>query len=113
MWRDGVPVGVPGNPCACQVIVQAAWAAVASWTTQIATDRLLDAAGALPARVTFVPEQGRQVSITDPALDDLAAALRMAPGSLRNRLASLRNRRRCRCWPTPCATAPWPPGRRR
>jgi hypothetical protein len=76
------------------VIVQAAWAAVASWASQVATDRLLDAAGALPTKLTFVPEQGRRVSIADPALDDLAAALRMAPGSLRNRLATLREQAR-------------------
>lgn len=89
-WEDGDPIGVPGNPCACQVILQAAWAAVASWTTQVAADRLLDAAGAFPVKATFVPDQGRRVSITDPALDDLAASLRMAPGSLRNRLATIR-----------------------
>lgn len=33
-WADGDPVGVPGNPCACQIVVAAAWSAMSSWTTQ-------------------------------------------------------------------------------
>ena len=91
----GVPsleerVGEPGHPCACQIVVIAAWAAVASWVTAVADRAVVDAAGGKPVDELLVPTRPDLGVVTDPAVEDLAPALRVSPGSARYRLAALR-----------------------
>ena len=83
-------VGVPGSPCACQVATVAAWAAVASWVAAAADQAVIDAAGAKPVEDLIVATRPDLGTITDPAVEDLASALRVSPGSVRYRLAALR-----------------------
>lgn len=78
----------PGWPCACMVVVAAAWEACGAWAAAGAARALVDCAG--PDEVTFsVPELGLRVS--DPAREELACALRTSTGSMANRIASARD----------------------
>ena len=78
----------PGWPCACMVVVAAAWEACGAWAAAGAGCALVDCAG--PEEVTFqVPELGLRVS--DPAREELASALRTSPGSMANRIAWARD----------------------
>jgi len=81
------PIGVPGSPCACMVVVAAAWEVANSWTAARAQRALLAAADTEPVQVRgdgIVPD------IVDPAREELAAALRVSPASMANRLHSAR-----------------------
>lgn len=84
------PVGVPGRPCACQVVLVAAWNAVASWVTHRAEQELVAVAGAEPVEEHIAPDRPDLGTLTDPAIEELAPALRVSPGGARYRLAGLR-----------------------
>ncbi|MFN8125448.1 MAG: DUF222 domain-containing protein [Candidatus Nanopelagicales bacterium] len=83
-------VGVAGSPCACQVVTTAAWTCVASWAGHRADQELIDAAGSRPIRVQAVAARPELGTITDPAIEDLAPALRASPGSARHRVGNAR-----------------------
>jgi hypothetical protein len=76
-----------GTPCACQVVVAAAWEAVAAWVGGRSARSLVAAAG--PSAV-LVRRGGPFPDVMDPAREELALALRMSPGSMGNRIAAAR-----------------------
>lgn len=84
---QSAPGHAPGSPCACQVVVAAAWQACAGWAAAGSTESLVAAAGPEPV-VMPIPGTGQQ--LTDPAREELAAALRMSPGSMGNRISAAR-----------------------
>ncbi len=86
----GERVGVVGAPCACQVVVVAAWAAVASWTAARADQAVVEVTGAEPVEQALVGDRVDLGVVIDPAVEELAAALRMSPAGMRYRLDGLR-----------------------
>lgn len=82
----------PGNargwPCACMVVVCAAWEACAAWAAAGAAAALVDAAGPTPV-VLDVPASAQ--TITDPAREELALGLRASPNSMGNRISAARD----------------------
>ncbi|MGB7979330.1 MAG: DUF222 domain-containing protein [Candidatus Nanopelagicales bacterium] len=90
---EGLP-GLPapghsqGWPCACMVAVAAAWEACTAWVAAGSAMALVDAAGPTPLVLDI--EVTRQ-SITDPAREELALALRTSPNSMGNRITSARD----------------------
>lgn len=88
----GVAPGTPGNPCACQVILAAAWATAAAFATEQADASVLHCLGAgehAPLLNPSHPDLGR---IVDPGVELLAPALRRSPDSVRTLIAKLRRR---------------------
>ena len=83
-------VGVPGRPCACQVVMVAAWTAVASWVALQADQEVVAVAGKDPVEELLVPDRPELGTLTDPAVEELAPALRVSPGGARNRLCGVR-----------------------
>ncbi len=83
-------VGVPGYPCACQVVTVAAWTAIASFVALQADREAVAVAGKEPVAEWLVPDRPELGTLTDPAVEELAPALRVSPGGARNRLAGLR-----------------------
>ncbi len=83
-------VGVPGSPCACQVVLVAAWAAVASWTAAEADQMVVEVAGATSVEQVLVAERPELGVVCDPAVEELAPALRVSPAGARYRLDGLR-----------------------
>lgn len=83
-------IGVPGQPCPCQIVCVAAWAAVASWVGLRAEQEVVNVAGPDTVEGYLVPERPGLGTIIDPAVEELAPALRVSPGSARHRLAGLR-----------------------
>ncbi|MDZ7577223.1 MAG: hypothetical protein U0904_03505, partial [Candidatus Nanopelagicales bacterium] len=81
------PLGLPGSPCACQVVLLAAWEAVASWVSAQQAHGLVTAAGPEPV---IVPPVGAAPEITDPAREEIAAALHLSPASAANRIHAAR-----------------------
>jgi len=67
-----------GFPCGCQVVLVAAWRAVASWTAVQAASALVDAVG---KEVAVLPDDGVRPGIVDPAREEVAVALRTSPNS--------------------------------
>ncbi len=86
-------VGVPGRPCACQVVTVAAWTAIASFVALLADREVVAVAGKDPVEELLVPDRPELGTLTDPAVEELAPALRVSPGSARNRLCG------CGVWP--------------
>ena len=84
------PSGRPGNPCACQIVVAAAWAAVASWSEARGARALAAAAGLKPVDVPIDPQRPGLGSVVDPAVEQLAPALRLSPRSAQLRIQSSR-----------------------
>jgi hypothetical protein len=82
-----VPGRALGIPCACQVVVAAAWEACAAWASAGATTALVHAAGQHPLELTM---PGGLIQLHDPAGDQLAPALRCSPNAMGNRLAHAR-----------------------
>jgi hypothetical protein len=82
------PGHAPGWPCACQVIIAAAWAACSGWAAARAAASLTQAAGDHP--VTLQASGGAR-QISEPARDELAAALRNTPTSMGNRICAARD----------------------
>ncbi|MDZ4248640.1 MAG: DUF222 domain-containing protein, partial [Candidatus Nanopelagicales bacterium] len=81
------PLGLPGSPCACQVVLLAAWEAVASWVSAQQAHGLVTAAGPEPV---IVPPVGVSPGIADPAREEIAAALHLSPASAANRIHAAR-----------------------
>ena len=75
-----------GWPCACQVVMAAAWEACAAWTAAGAASALVDAAGR--EGVQFTTLSGQQLH--DPAREELAHGLRSSVPSMGNRIAAAR-----------------------
>ena len=84
-------LGQPGAPCACQLVIVAAWDAVTSWSAARADRALVQVAGAATARVPIRPDAPGYGTITDPCIEELATALRVTPSSARNRVARARD----------------------
>jgi len=81
------PGQAPGWPCACQVVVAAAWEACAAWVAAGSAAALVAAAG--PDEVVFSPP-GPAPRVSEPAREELALALRLSPLSMGNRIAAAR-----------------------
>jgi hypothetical protein len=81
------PGHAPGWPCACQVVVAAAWEACAAWVAAGAARALVTAAG--PEPVDF-DVAGGSYQLHDPAREELAHALRWTVPSAGNRIAAAR-----------------------
>ena len=87
-WPGLPPPGHhPGWPCACMVVLAAAWEACTAWCSAGAAVALVDAAGPDQVRLSL-PGAGRE--IVDPAREELAPALRATPGSMHNRIDAAR-----------------------
>lgn len=84
--------GRPGNPCVCQTIVIAAWAAAAAWAADQADRSVVTALGPLEERVYLDPHRPGLGTIIDPAVEEVAPGLRRSPDSMRLYLAKLRER---------------------
>ncbi len=84
-----VPGSVPGHPCACQLIVAAAWQAVESWVQVGAAASLVDAAGAEP--VVTTPVGFARAQATDACRAELAPVLHLSAMSVHGRLANARD----------------------
>jgi hypothetical protein len=82
------PGHAPGWPCACQVVVAAAWEACAAWVAARAARALVAAAG--PEPVDFDVAGGLH-QLHDPAREELAHALRWTVPSAGNRIAAARD----------------------
>ena len=82
------PGRAPGWPCACMVVLAAAWEACAAWVAAGCATALVQAAG--PTEVEFAPP-APSPRISDPAREELAVALRTSPASMGNRMAAARD----------------------
>lgn len=78
----------PGWPCACQVVIAAAWEACAAWVAANGARALIEAAGPEPVHLTVA---GGAHQLHDPARDELAPALRWTVTSAGNRIAAARD----------------------
>jgi hypothetical protein len=81
------PGSAQGWPCACQVIVAAAWEACAAWVATGAAHALVRAVGPEPVEVDV---GGGRRQVVDPAREQLAVALRCSPAAMVNRVGSAR-----------------------
>ncbi len=82
------PGSAPGWPCACQVVLAAAWEACAGWVAARAAQALVDAAGPQPVEL---PVAGGRQLVRDPAREELAHALRWTIPSTSSRIAAARS----------------------
>ncbi len=80
------PGQVAGSPCACQLVVAAAWEACASWIAARAARSTVDVAG--PNLVEHRTPTGQ--TIVDPAREELALVLSISPTSAHNRIMAAR-----------------------
>ena len=80
------PGRVAGSPCACQLVVAAAWEACASWIAARGTRSTVDVAG--PSLVEHRAATGQ--TIVDPAREELALVLSISPTSAHNRIMAAR-----------------------
>jgi hypothetical protein len=78
----------PGFPCGCQLVLAAAWAAVTAWAGVRAAGALVDAVGAEPV---VLPDDAVRPGIVDPAREEVAVALRIAPRSAGSVMAAARD----------------------
>ena len=87
----GVPVpgSRPGFPCACQLLVAAAWEACASWSAWQAQRALVDVVG--PEPVTVTPTVCARGSLADPAREEVAPMLALSPASIGTRIDAARD----------------------
>lgn len=85
---DGLPnLGRAGSPCACRLVMVAAWSAMTAWVEVQHTRHVVAAARQEPVRPR--PVDGRPV-VVDPAVDEIATTLRMSGDSARGRIAAAR-----------------------
>ncbi len=84
------PIQTAGYPCACQVVLTAAWVSVASWAATRADGSLLDSVGSAPRTVPVSPHRPELGTLTDAAVEELAPALRSSPSSAHGRVAHAR-----------------------
>lgn len=75
-----------GWPCACQLVVAAAWDACASWVAAQGARSVVAIAG--PALIEHRVPTGQ--TIVDPAREELAVALGVSPHSAHNRILAAR-----------------------
>ncbi len=87
---DALSAGRPGAPCACLIVVAAAWAAVTSWTEARGTRAIVAATGQGVVEIPIDPYYPRRGSMVDPAIEELAPGLRCSPRSAQIRVASSR-----------------------
>ena len=73
-------LGVPGWPCACQLVVAAAWEACASWIAARAAAATVEVAG---QELIEAPHPSSGQTIVDPAREELAVALERLPRIMR------------------------------
>jgi hypothetical protein len=78
----------PGFPCGCQIVLAAAWQAIASWVAVQASGALVDAVGPEPV---VLPDKAVRPGIADPAGEEVAVALRLAPRSAAALIAGARD----------------------
>ena len=83
-------IGFPGTPCACQVVLISAWNAVASWVTHRADRQLLATVAARPVQFQLSPDRGDFGALTDPAVEEVAPALRLSTGGAHSRVRGVR-----------------------
>ncbi len=83
-------IGIPGTPCACQVVLVSAWNAVASWVAHRADQELIATVAARPVQFQLSPDRGDFGALTDPAVDEIAPGLRLSPGSAHHRVGGVR-----------------------
>lgn len=83
-------LGHPGHPCACLIVITAAWAAVNSWADAGQTRATVNAVAAQPITVAVDADDPRMGTIGDPAVDECAPALRLSPRSCALRVESAR-----------------------
>jgi hypothetical protein len=90
---DGLP-GLPapgagaGFPCGCQIVLAAVWQAVAAWAGVRAASVLVDAVGAEPV---LLADDAVRPGVADPAREEVAVALRIAPRSASSLIAAARD----------------------
>ena len=80
------PGQAAGSPCACQLVVAAAWEACASWIAARGARSTVDVAG--PNLVEHRTAAGQ--TIVDPAREELALVLSVSPSSAHNRIMAAR-----------------------
>jgi hypothetical protein len=80
------PGQVAGSPCACQLVVAAAWEACASWVAARGARSTVDVAG--PNLVEHRTATGQ--TVVDPAREELALVLSISPTSAHNRIMAAR-----------------------
>ncbi len=68
----------PGNPCLCLLAVAAAWQACLGYAAANARSAVVGAVGPEPVVLT---REGVRPELADPAREELAAVLRLSPGS--------------------------------
>ncbi len=78
----------PGFPCGCQIVLAAAWQAMATWTAVQSASVLVDAVGADPV---VLPDGVVRPGIVDPAREEVAVALRISPRSASAVISSARD----------------------
>ncbi|MFN8125040.1 MAG: hypothetical protein U0R64_00805 [Candidatus Nanopelagicales bacterium] len=88
----GPEYGTPGCPCACQVVLVAAWACAAAWFADKADAAVVAAARPLPQRQLMCVDFPDLGHVTDAGIDVLAPGLRRSGSSLRTYVARLRAR---------------------
>lgn len=84
---DPLPGRVPGWPCACQLVVAAAWDACGSWIAARAAVATIEVAGR--DLIEYRTPTGQ--TIADPAREELAVALSISPTSAHNRIVAARD----------------------
>ncbi|MCB0915042.1 MAG: DUF222 domain-containing protein [Actinobacteria bacterium] len=82
------PGSSPGWPCACQLVVAAAWQAMTGWIEVEAAAAVIDAGGA--ETVVATPRGMAAARVTDPARAELAAVLRLSVSAAASRLHAAR-----------------------
>lgn len=75
---DQPPLGSPGFPCGCQVVLLTAWQAVAAWAAVRSAGALVSSVG---HRQAIIPATGPCPRIWDPAREEVAMGLRVTNGS--------------------------------
>lgn len=85
------PGTVSGLPCACQLVLAAAWSACVSWVQHHAGSAVVMVAGTGPLDY----DTGYGATVTDPVREELAGVLRISPRSAGTRIAAARRRAHC------------------
>jgi hypothetical protein len=88
MLSQPTPGHAPGWPCACQVVVAAAWQACSAWSEARLMAAVVAAAGPRPVEHAVGGDRGHV--IVDPAREELATALRWSPAAMANRITTAR-----------------------
>ena len=84
-----MPGVTAGLPCACQVILTAAWQAVEGWAQVAAMAAVVDAAA--PDAVVSTPSLVHRARVTDGVCSELAGALALTTAGAAGRIATARD----------------------